>query len=292
MCKGATAYVKLSYEGSKYSDIKWLVEGVETNLVKLHLVTDEGDGVWSYEIQGDGNLSVELKNDANTDPAWPYSNKLPFTIIPEPTAPYISIDPASGVICQGSSATIKVENPSKDCSYKLVEEGSKAGFEPYKEGDLKYTVQKVGKYYVVARHDACTDNEYTSNQVAINQIISTNANISIDPAKAETTPWEPVTITVKPDAGYIYELTYTDNNLAGVNGVRIKQNGDSYTYYIPRPDSWGTGDSDSDPDPDRAPINYVIQAQLKVDGEESTCKLNAATATIQLKDEDNEDCSK
>ena len=281
MCKGAIAYVKLSYVGSKYSDIKWLVEGVETNLV-----TDEGDGVWSYEIQGNGSLSVELKNDANTDPAWPYSNKLPFTIIPEPTAPYISIDPASGIICQGSSATIKVENPSTDCSYKLVKEGSKADFTPYTSGDLIYKVQIEGKYYVVARHDACTDNEYTSNQVAINKIISTSAKISIEPANAETTPWEPVTITVKPDAGYIYELTYTDGNLAAVDGVRIKQNGDSYTYYIPRP--WDTGDSN----PVRTPINYGIKAQLKVDGEASQCQLNADTATIQLKDEDNENCPK
>ncbi|MED9995537.1 MAG: hypothetical protein UFP03_01945 [Paludibacteraceae bacterium] len=285
MCKGAIAYVKLLYEGSKYSDIKWLVEGVETNLV-----TDEGDGVWSYEIQGDGSLSVELKNDANTDPAWPYSNKLPFTIIQEPTAPYISIDPASGVICEGSSATITVENANPNCSYKLVEEEEdpEVGFTQYESGDLKYTVQNVAKYYVVAQHNACRDNEYTSNQVAINQIISTSATISIEPNNPKTTPWEPVTITVNPQEGYVYELSYTDGNLAAVDGVRIKQNGDSYTYYIPRPDAWTTGDSN----PVRTPINYGIKAQLKVDGEASQCQLNAATATIQLKDEDNENCPK
>ena len=281
MCKGATAYVILDYTGSKYSDIKWLVEGVETNLV-----TDEGDGVWSYEIQGDGSLSVELKNDANTDPAWPYSNKLAFTIIPEPTAPYISIDPASGVICQGSSATIKVENPSKDCSYKLVEEGPKAGFEPYKSGDLTYTVQNVAKYYVVAQHNACTANEYTSNQVAINQIISTNANISIEPANAETTPWEPVSITVTADEGYVYEVTYTGNNLQDVEGVIIKQKGDTYTYYIPRPTGWGEGNAVSV----RTPVSYDIKAQLKVDGEANQCDLSFDTATITVKDEENEDC--
>lgn len=281
MCKGATAYVKLSYEGSKYSDIKWLVEGVETNLV-----TDKGNGVWSYEIQGDGSLSVELKNDANTDPAWPYSNKLAFTIIPEPTAPYISIDPASGVICQGSSATIKVENPSTACSYKLVEERSKAGFEPYKSGDLKYTVQNVAKYYVVAQHNACTDNEYTSNQVAINQIISTSAKISIEPEEAETTPWEPVSITVTADEGYVYEVTYTGNNLQDVEGVIIKQKGDTYTYYIPRPTGWGEGDAVSV----RTPVSYDIKAQLKVDGEANQCDLSFDTATITVKDEEDEDC--
>ncbi|MEE0989950.1 MAG: starch-binding protein [Paludibacteraceae bacterium] len=287
MCKGATAYVKLSYEGSNYSDIKWLVEGVETNLV-----TDKGNGVvWSYIIQGTGQLSVELRNDANKDnegnPTWATSDKLSFTMKAEPAAPYISIDPASGIICEGSEATIKVENPSKACSYKLVEEeDTKAGFKKYESGDLKYSVGSVGKYYVAAKHIECSTNEYTSNQVAINQIIRTSAKISIEPNDPKTTPWEPVTITVKPDAGYTYELTYTDGNLAAVDGVIIKQNGDSYTYYIPRP--WSTGDSD----PVRTPINYGIKAQLKVDGEASECKLKDATATIQLKDEDNENCSK
>ena len=287
MCKGATAYVRLEHAGSKYSDIKWLVEGVETNLV-----TDKGNGVvWSYIIQGTGQLSVELRNDANKDnegnPTWATSDKLSFTMKAEPAAPYISIDPASGIICEGSEATIKVENnPSPDCSYKLVKEGSEEEFPPYDSGDLTYTVQDVGKYYVIARHNECTAYEYTSNQVAINQIIRTSAKISIEPEEAETTPWEPVTITVKPDAGYIYKLSYTDGNLAAVDGVRIKQNGDSYTYYIPRPDSWGTGNATSA----RETVNYGIEAQLKVDGEESTCKLKAATAIIQLKDEDNEDC--
>ena len=289
-CVGDVVYFKLTHGGSPFSEYDWTTYPGSG----LAGYCSNGSGLYHFTLTGSGTIGISLRNEANVDlegnPTWVESNLLWFNTHPEPTAPYISIDPASGVICQGSSATIKVENPSKDCSYKLVEEGSKAGFEPYKSGDLKYTVQNVAKYYVVAQHNACTANEYTSNQVAINQIISTNANISIDPDKAKTTPWEPVTITVKPDAGYIYELTYTDNNLAGVNGVRIKQNGDSYTYYIPRPDSWGTGDSDSDPDPNRTPINYVIQAQLKVDGEESTCKLNAATATIQLNDEDNEDC--
>ncbi|MBR2368909.1 MAG: starch-binding protein [Paludibacteraceae bacterium] len=286
MCKGATAYVKLSYVGSKYSDIKWLVEGVE-----IDNVTDEGDGVWSYIIQGTGQLSVELRNDANKDgdnPTWATSNKLSFTMKEEPTAPYISINPASGIICEGSTATIKVENPSIDCSYTLVEGDIKAGFTQYESGDLKYTVQNVGKYYVVAQHSsACPTNEYTSNQVEINQIISTSATISIEPdEEVTTTPWEPVTITVIPQEGYVYELSYTDNDLAGVAGVIIKQNGDSYTYYIPRPDSWGTGDSN----PVRTAVEYGIKAQLKVDGEASQCDLNYATATIQLKDEDNENC--
>ena len=283
-CVGDIVWFKLEQDGSNFQEYKW-ISYPGTELKGMYT-----GGMFQFKITKSGNVGIRLRNDANVDgegnPTWVESNLLEFNTHPEPTAPYISINPASGIICQGTPATIMVENPRTDCSYKLVEGDTKADFTQYESGDLKYTVQNVGKYYVVAQHNACTDNEYTSNQVAINQIISTSATISIELNNPEPTPWEPVTITVKPDAGYIYELTYTDGNLAAVDGVRIKQNGDSYTYYIPRPDAWTTGDSN----PVRTPINYGIKAQLKVDGESSQCDLNAATATIQLKDEDNEDC--
>ena len=283
MCKGEFAYMKLDYQGSTASETKWLIDGEETTIVEETAVA----GVYRFAISADVTISVKLRNDANLEqdgetPAYVTSSGLAYTMIDVPAAPYISINPASGVLCEGNTATITVTNPSPDCAYKLV------GFTDYESGNLTYTVGSVAKYYVAAKHKLCPTNEYTSNQVAINQIIRTSANISIEPEEAETTPWEPVTITVKPDAGYIYKLSYTDGNLAAVDGVRIKQNGDSYTYYIPRPDSWGTGDATSA----RETVNYGIEAQLKVDGEESTCKLKAATAIIQLKDEDNENCPK
>ena len=280
-CVGETVWFKLEQDGSKFQAYQW-ISYPGTDLVGMYAA-----GTFSLTITDSGNVGIRLRNDANVDgegnPTWVESNLLKFRTHPEPTAPYISINPASGVICQGSSATITVENPSIDCSYKLVED---ADFTPYTSGDLTYTVQDVAKYYVVAQHKACTNNEYTSNQVAINQIIRTNATISIDPDDPETTPWEPVTITVNPEEGYVYELSYTNNNLAGVDGVIIKQNGDSYTYYIPRPDSWGTGDSDS-----RTTIGYGIKATLKVEGEATQCQMSETTATITLKDEDNEGCN-
>jgi hypothetical protein len=121
--------------------------------------------------------------------------------------------------------------------------------------------------------------------VAITQVISTSAKISIEPENQETTPWEPVNITITADEGYIYEVSYTTNNLADVDGVIIKQNGDTYTYRIPRPATWGTGNA-----PTRTPVIYGIKAQLKVDGEANQCDLSSDTATITVKDEDNENC--
>lgn len=285
-CVGDVVYFKLTHDGSPFSEYDWTTYPGSG----LAGYCSNGSGLYHFTLTGSGTIGISLRNDANVDgegnPTWVESNLLEFKTHTEPTAPYISINPASGVLCEGNTATITVTNPSTDCAYKLVEEGSKAGFTDYESGDLKYSVGSVGKYYVAAQHIACRANEYTSNQVEINQIISTSASISIEPANPETTPWEPVTITVNPEEGYVYELSYTDNNLAGVAGVIIKQNGDSYTYYIPRPNSWGTGNSNPVP----TPINYGIKAQLKVDGEASQCDLNADTATIQLKDEDNEDC--
>ena len=289
MCKGAYAYMKLAYEGSTASEIKWLIDGEETTIVEETAVA----GVYSFAISRDATISVKLRNDANVEqdevtPAYVTSEGLTYTMIAEPAAPYISIDPASGVICDGANATITVTNPTTECSYKLVREGSKAVFTPYESGDLTYSVSSVDKYYVVAQHNACTSNEYTSNQVAITQVISTSAKISIEPENQDTTPWEPVSITVTADEGYIYEVTYTTNNLADVDGVIIKQSGNTFTYRIPRPAAWGTGNEAVEGE--REDISYGIKAQLKVDGEANQCDLSFDTATITVKDEENENC--
>ena len=281
MCKGEFAYMKLDYQGSTASETKWLIDGEETTIVEETAVA----GVYRFAISADVTISVKLRNDANLEqdgetPAYVTSSGLAYTMIDVPAAPYISINPASGVLCEGNTATITVTNPSPDCAYKLV------GFTDYESGNLTYTVGSVGKYYVAAKHIACPTNEYTSNQVAINQIISTSAKISIEPAKAETTPWEPVSITVTADEGYVYEVTYTGNNLQDVKGVIIKQKGDTYTYYIPRPTGWGEGNAVSV----RTPVAYGIKAQLKVDGEANQCNLSFDTATITVKDEEDEDC--
>ena len=281
MCKGEFAYMKLDYQGSTASETKWLIDGEETTIVEETAVA----GVYRFAISADVTISVKLRNDANLEqdgetPAYVTSSGLAYTMIDVPAAPYISINPASGVLCEGNTATITVTNPSPDCAYKLV------GFTDYESGNLTYTVGSVGKYYVAAKHIACRTNEYTSNQVAINQIIRTSANISIEPEEAETTPWEPVSITVTADEGYVYEVTYTGNNLQDIEGVIIKQKGDTYTYYIPRPTGWGEGNAVSE----RTPVSYDIKAQLKVDGEANQCDLSSDTATITVKDEENEDC--
>ena len=280
-CVGDNAYIKLIYDGSRLKPEDDVINISSTLENTFTLVEGEAD-LYTFVVKGNETITVNAKNKENTDNP---TAELTINTHAEPAAPYISINPASGIICEGSEATIKVENPSKACSYKLVEEeDTKAGFKKYESGNLTYTVGSVGKYYVAAKHIACRTNEYTSNQVAINQIIRTSANISIEPEEAETTPWEKVSIKVIHDEGYGYDLTYP-NGLDNVENVIIEQVGDTYTYSIPRP--WTTGDAN----PKRASISYQIKAKLKVDGEATQCNnMSEASTTITLKDEENEDC--
>ncbi len=125
---------------------------------------------------------------------------------------------------------------------------------------------------------------------AISELEGTGLDISISPASIETTPWVPVVIQVQNETGYEYTLTYTDGSLDQVKDLIIEKSGDTYKYHIPRP--WPAGDEQVEGE--RANINYGIKATLQVgDGNVqcgSSSELPSATASIILKDEDNDDC--
>ena len=286
VCPQSTVYLKVSYVGGDFKSFEAAdnFPGTDLELVNHDKVNNYAIFSFTATATGTANITISNNSGSTVTPADGVSITLKDVQV---DAPYISIYPASGIICEGSSATIKVENnPSPDCSYKLVKEGSEEEFPPYDSGDLTYTVQDVGKYYVIARHNECTANEYTSNQVAINQIIRTSAKISIEPTSAETTPWEKVSIKVIYDEGYAYDLTYP-NGLDNVENVIIEQVGDTYTYSIPRPSTWGTGNANSG----RTSIDYHINAKLKVDGEATQCQMSESNTTITLIDEENEVCN-
>ena len=136
---GVVVYFKLTHDGSPFSEYDWTTYPGSG----LAGYCSNGSGLYHFTLTGSGTIGISLRNDANVDgegnPTWVESNLLEFKTHTEPTAPYISINPASGVLCEGNTATITVTNPSTDCAYKLVEEGSKAGFTDYESGDLKYS---------------------------------------------------------------------------------------------------------------------------------------------------------
>ena len=115
-------------------------------------------------------------------------------------------------------------------------------------------------------------------------------SLTVTPEGGETTPWEAVMVKVNNPSGYDYDFKYTTNNLDQVEGVIIQESNDKYTYRIPRPSTWGTGDGT------RAAIEYGIEATLLVGDEGSQCasddnELTKATTTITLKDEENDNCT-
>ena len=126
----------------------------------------------------------------------------------------------------------------------------------------------------------------------INNMEGTDLRISLTmtPANGETTPWEAVMVEVNNPSGYDYDLEYTTNTLDKVEGVIINENNDKYTYRIPRPSTWGTGDGERDA------IEYGIQAILNVSDDNLQCgtineEFTKADVTITLKDEEDDDCS-
>ena len=112
-------------------------------------------------------------------------------------------------------------------------------------------------------------------------------SFTMTPADGVTTPWEAVMVQVNNPSGYDYDLKYT-NDLDKVEGVIIQESNDKYTYRIPRP--WESGDGT------REAIEYGIEATLNVAEEGNQCgseigeELTKATATITLKDEENDGC--
>ena len=125
---------------------------------------------------------------------------------------------------------------------------------------------------------------------AIDALEGTGLDIAIEPASIQTTPWVPVVIQVQNETGYEYTLTYTEGELDKQPNIIIEKSGDTYKYHIPRP--WPAGDEQVEGK--RKDINYGIKATLQVGEGNNQCgsstELPSATATIVLKDEDNDGC--
>ena len=115
-------------------------------------------------------------------------------------------------------------------------------------------------------------------------------SLTVTPDGGEITPWEAVMVQVNNPSGYDYDLNYTTNTLDKVEGVIINENNDKYTFRIPRPSTWGTGDGERDA------IEYGIQAILNVADDNLQCgtineEFTKADVTITLKDEEDDNCS-
>ena len=106
---------------------------------------------------------------------------------------------------------------------------------------------------------------------------------TISPSLIETTPWQPSIFTVNAPEGYVYTLDYSE--LTEADAI-IKENGNVYTFKIPRPNDWGTGGNGEEKS-----VNYRVTATIDADGENSCGTQHANTATLNVEFSDvTEDC--
>jgi hypothetical protein len=203
---------------------------------------------------------------------------------PEIITPVTSLNPASGILCSGSQATLTVTNPQNDYTYTLMYKGTAQGEPISGNNEVEFTVIEAGSYAVQAKvqsNSGCTST--ASSSASQIKVIATD--IKFDATEYTTTPWVPVTVVIEVPSGY--EFTYNDATLTSITPEADKpikkENGHEYTYTFPRPTDWGIGNSQSGDGYDERP--YTITATIK-----NAEQCGTATATVKLQDEGNDKC--
>ncbi len=203
---------------------------------------------------------------------------------PEIITPVTSLNPASGILCSGSQATLTVTNPQNDYTYTLMYKGTAQGEPISGNNEVEFTVIEAGSYAVQAKvqsNSGCTST--ASSSASQIKVIATD--IKFDATEYTTTPWVPVTVVIEVPSGY--EFIYNDATLTSITPEADKpikkENGHEYTYTFPRPTDWGIGNSQSGDGYDEKP--YTITATIK-----NAEQCGTATATVKLQDEGNDKC--
>ena len=288
MCKGTTAYIKLDYEGSRYSECKWLINGVATQKI-----TKVSEKVWSFEIQQEEELvTVELRNDANKDgetPTWATSNKLSFTMVPEPISPTISLSPS--VICSNNEdgATLNLAALVAGQSYELYKyadendnTGAKvAGYNAIQCTDasenLSFTgLKEAGRYFVKAYNTTQCQSIMAGSAFSTLEVVdASDVFINFVPTSATTTPWMPAKFTV--NASDKYTLTVPDGVVYNIDGNKV-----SVKIPLPAGSTGGDGQYENVSFPEGAKTSYTITANLATSGGVDNPCAAPASATITL----------
>lgn len=165
-------------------------------------------------------------------------------------------------------------------------DGDYMGYYSQGEGDpghYSYTASKNAITSYASKRSTALDANGGLGK-AINNLNGETLIFNIKPATVETSPWQQSVIFVNAPTGYEYILDYSA--LTAV-GAEVKQNGNTYTIKVPRPNIWETAGNGAE-----KKVTYQISATIDAEGD-NACGAqieNTATATINVNDV-TEDCN-
>jgi hypothetical protein len=276
VCSGSDMELTPSINDAANYQYQWTVSGTGWSIQAGSALRQSTIHIGSSE--GTITLKVSDKNNSTTC----FKEKT-IRVTPERTVtiakPIIEAS-NSGVICGDAAVNVTVTNTQENATYTLLygdtpQGDPKAG----NAGSVTFTgITTTGSYKVSAEAtatDVCSTTEM-SDPVAISSIGFTQQEYI-------TTPWVPVSVVVDVPENTIY--TYDDSAIentsitfdSGYSPI-INTNGNTYTYKIPRPTAWGTGNNDTSIDN----VEFVVKANI------ATCE---ATAKVILQDEGNDNCT-
>jgi hypothetical protein len=269
-------------------------QNASVNLTTLSAWTKDGQTIQWYSIDGDNYTPVDANQTITADCTFYakaiFSNtgceSLGYTsfyiqTLESPDAPTLQpiiVCPQVGFDLTEKSGWTAPDDGSLNISW-------------YEKSDEEYVAVNSAKLLNQGITQATTyyarvQNKETgcySAYVSMSVSVATVLKLTITPATGTTTPWVPISYTV--GTNETFEMSYPDG-LTSLPNIEITQsnNGKTYTYKIPRPTDWGTGNKT----PAREPKTYTIQAMLT--GSSAECP-SIGTATVTLNDEANDKCT-
>ena len=156
--------------------------------------------------------------------------------------------------------------------------------ENYNHTDADQYTIAANTFYARTQNETGCYSDYVA-LVIPTPITPATLKLTTTPANGITTPWVAIEVTVDGSKG-AYTVSYP-NNLNTVKNIQITKEGDTYTYLIPRPSAWGTGD-DPDQNSGKKQVDYTVRATLN-DGSEKCPSMGEVI--IHLQDEANDTCN-
>lgn len=290
-CPDATAYVKLTYGGSKPETVVWSNSISDSNPVLVKETLHEN--WYKLTVEKSGDLSVSLANEKNTTGAV-QADAISLTMTSRISFPTTEVIDGKTTICSNDAngTELKITNAVVDYQYALYKVTNEAeGTSTIVEGpttatagnkdNLTFTIQGVeaaGKYFVQVEETVCDQTAVSQGYTTIEVIDAGAITLTLEPSEVTVNPWLPAVLTVSITEGYDYTINIPDP-------LVYTANGNVYTIKAPEPADAEYQPSSQQNQKQYGKVTfddqeYIVTADLKTDTG-SSC-ITEQTSTITL----------